>query len=140
MNLPRRAIAAIAGGKPFFGKRILTGSQAASVDSVARGEADVATVDCVTDAVLRRHRPEFMQQLRVLTETARSPSLPFVTSIETSERDAAILRQCLVDLAHEPAICAGLLIRDFVALAERDYEPVVEHRDEAVRLGYPELV
>lgn len=140
MNLPRRAIAGIAGGKPFFGKRILTGSQAASVDSVARGEADVATIDCVTDAVLRRHRPEFMQQVRVLAETARSPSLPFVTSIATSERDAAILRQCLAALVREPAICAGLLIRDFVALTERDYEPVVGHGGEAVRLGYPELI
>ena len=143
MNLPRRAIAAIAGGKPFFGRRLITGSQAASVEAVVKGDADVATIDCVTDAVLRRHRPEFMQGIRVLAECARSPSLPFVTSAETSECDAEILRHCLAALPRTPdgaVACQGLLIRDFVRLSEDDYKPVIEHRDEAIRLGYPELV
>lgn len=48
MNLLRAEISAIAGGREFFGHIRLTGAHAASLEVVARGEADVAAIDCVT--------------------------------------------------------------------------------------------
>ena len=58
MNLPRRALAEIAGGKPFFRQIIETGGHPASLDRLLRGEGDVASIDCGTYAFWRHYRPE----------------------------------------------------------------------------------
>jgi ABC-type phosphate/phosphonate transport system substrate-binding protein len=143
MNLPRRTIAAIAGGRGFFAERLMTGSHTASIEAVANGRADVASIDCVTDAVFRRHRPALMARLRTLARSVSSPSLPFVTSSATDPATAEALRQSLLELAdgrEGRALCAGLLIRGFERLEERHYQPILDHQDEAVRLGYPDLL
>ena len=57
MNLPRRVIAELAGGRPFFGSIVETHSQPINLERVARGEADATCVDCVTYAFFARHRP-----------------------------------------------------------------------------------
>jgi hypothetical protein len=44
MNLPRRALAEIAGGKPVFRQVIETGGHPASLDRLLRGEGDVASI------------------------------------------------------------------------------------------------
>ena len=49
---PRRA----SGGR-FFSRVVTSGSHPASVAAVARGEADVAAIDCVTYALLDRYLP-----------------------------------------------------------------------------------
>ena len=46
MNLPRRALAEIAGGKPVFRQVIETGGHPASLDRLLRGGGDVASIDC----------------------------------------------------------------------------------------------
>jgi hypothetical protein len=61
MNLPRRALAEIAAGKPFFRGVVETGGHPASLDRLLRGEGDVASIDCVPmpsgrDKVARRPR------------------------------------------------------------------------------------
>ena len=50
MNLPRRALADIAGGRAFFSEVIETGSHPGNLDRIARGEADATAVDNVTYA------------------------------------------------------------------------------------------
>jgi ABC-type phosphate/phosphonate transport system substrate-binding protein len=50
MNLPRRALADIAGGRAFFSRVIETGSHPGNLDRIARGEADATAVDNVTYA------------------------------------------------------------------------------------------
>jgi ABC-type phosphate/phosphonate transport system substrate-binding protein len=143
MNLPRRTIAEIAGGRNFFAERLMTGSHTASIEAVADGRADVASIDCVTDAVFRHHRPALMTRVRTLARSVPSPSLPFVTSRATDPAMAEILRQCLLDIAGSAegkVLCAGMLINGFERLEERDYRPILDHQDEAVRLGYPDLL
>jgi ABC-type phosphate/phosphonate transport system substrate-binding protein len=142
MNLPRRSIADIARGRPFFGSVLMTGSHTASIEKIASGEADVASIDCVTDAVFRRYRPAIMDGIRILASSVPSPALPFVTSSSTDERAAAILRECLASMPGNREgreACAGILIRGFAALGESDYRAILHHQDEAARLGYPEL-
>lgn len=142
MNLPRRTIADIANGKPFFGERLMTGSHTASIAAVAEGRADVAAVDCVTDAVFRRHRPGLMARIRILARSVPSPSLPFVTSSATDPATVDALRACLLEMPGDDegrALCAGLLIRGFEGLGEPDYQPILHHQDQAARLGYGEL-
>ena len=62
MNLPRRAIAEIAGGKPFFGAIAETHSHPGNIERVARGEIDATCVDNVTYAFVARHRPAWPAQ------------------------------------------------------------------------------
>ena len=69
MNLPRRALAEIAIGKPVFREVIETGGHPASLERLLRGEGDVASIDCVTYAFWRRYRPETAAGVRVLGAT-----------------------------------------------------------------------
>ena len=57
INLFRATIAPIAGGAAFFSSIVVTGSHEASVAAVAKGEADLASIDCVSFALLGRGRP-----------------------------------------------------------------------------------
>ena len=65
-NALRHRLAPIARGKPFFSACLETGGHAASLAAVADGRADVAAVDCITWALLRRYRPDSISPLRIL--------------------------------------------------------------------------
>jgi hypothetical protein len=105
MNLPRRALAEIAGGQPFFREIVVTGSHPASLDRLLRGEGDAASIDCVTYAFWRHYRPEAAARVRIVGETPVSPSIPFVTSVATPPKLVEILHSALRRLAREPAPC-----------------------------------
>jgi ABC-type phosphate/phosphonate transport system substrate-binding protein len=93
MNLLRAALAGIAeGGRPFFSSVILSGSHRCSAELVVNGQADVAAIDCVTLAHLRRLYPTISSGLRVLCWTPASPSLPFITAASTDEATLRVLR------------------------------------------------
>src|SRR5207248_1080800 len=75
----RFAVAPYGGGGSFFGAVKLSGSHRASLEMIARGEAGVAAIDCVTHAFLERVRPHLMRATRILEATAPAPTLPFIT-------------------------------------------------------------
>jgi len=142
MNLPRRALAELAAGKPFFARVIETGSQPGNLDRIARGEADATSVDCVTYAFWSRHRPALARGTRVLARTPPSPAIPFVTSIATAPETVALLCSALERIAREPRFAtlrAGLLIKDIVAVPDERYRALLDYEREAARLDYPEL-
>jgi ABC-type phosphate/phosphonate transport system substrate-binding protein len=142
MNLPRRSIADIAGGKPFFGTVVETHSQPGNIERVARREADATSVDCVTYAFFCRHRPEIAALTRVLAVTPPSPSIPFVTSSRAPEDLTRLLRDALSAVARSEewsAARAGLMLRDIVAIDESNYVVQLRYEQEARALGYPEL-
>jgi ABC-type phosphate/phosphonate transport system substrate-binding protein len=143
MNLPRRALAEIAGGKPFFRQVIETGGHPASLDRLLRGEGDVASIDCVTFAFWRHYRPQAAAQVRILAETPVSPSIPFVTSVATPPAIVATLRAALHAIATEPryaAARAGLMITGITDVPDAAYERLLDYATEAAALGYSELV
>ena len=142
MNLPRRALADIADGRPFFAKVIETGSHPGNLDRIARGEADATAVDNVTYAFWCQYRPAAARHVRVLARTPASPAIPFVTSAATPPANAAILRDALTRLGREPhaaAARAGLTITDIVDVPPTAYSRLLEYEREAAELGYPEL-
>ena len=49
----------------FFGKTVVSGGHAASMEMVAGGRADVAAIDCVSYALAARYRPELTSQFRM---------------------------------------------------------------------------
>ena len=142
MNLPRRALAEIAGSGPFFSRIIETGGHPASLDRLLRGEGDVASIDCVTYAFWKHYRPEAAARVRVIAETPPSPAIPFVTSIATPPATVAVLRAALQTLAREPryaSVRAGLLIKDIVDVPDAPYRGLLDYEAEAARLGYPQI-
>jgi ABC-type phosphate/phosphonate transport system substrate-binding protein len=142
MNLPRRRLAELAGGRPFFRQVIETHSQPGNLDRIAKGEGDVTAVDCVTYAFWSRHRPDAAAQTRVLAPTPPSPAIPFVTSSDTPPATVALLRAALGRLAREPrfaTVRAGLLIKDIVAVPDARYAALLDYEREAASLGYAEL-
>ncbi len=58
MNLPRLLFARLAGGKPFFRSVVETGTHPNSIARVTSGELDAASIDCMTYAFFKDHRPE----------------------------------------------------------------------------------
>jgi ABC-type phosphate/phosphonate transport system substrate-binding protein len=143
MNLPRRALAEIAGGKPFFRRVIETGGHPASLDRLLRGEGDVASIDCVTFAFWRHYRPQAAARVRILGETPVSPSIPFVTSVATPPAIVVTLRAALHAVATEPryaAARAGLMITGIADVPDAAYKRLLDYAEEATALGYPELV
>jgi ABC-type phosphate/phosphonate transport system substrate-binding protein len=142
MNLPRRRLADIAGGKPFLGTVAETHSQPGNIERVARGQADATCVDCVTYAFFRRHRPELGSLTRVLAVTPPSPSIPFVTSSRTPEPLRRMLSEALFAVARSAEWSrerAGLMLRDIVPTESASYEVQLSYEQEAQDLGYPEL-
>lgn len=143
MNLPRRALAEIAGGMPLFRAVIETGGHPASLDRLLRGEGDAASIDCVTWAFWSQHRPEAAARLRIVGETPVSPSIPFVTSVATPPDIVEILRGALRRLAREPryaSVRRDLLLDDIVDVPDSAYRGLLDYEREAAGLGYPVLV
>ena len=142
MNLPRRALADIADGHPFFTKVLETGSHPGNLDRIARGEADATAVDNVTYAFWSHYHPDAARQVQVLAPTPPSPAIPFVTSVETPPATVQILRKALRALALEAryeTARAGLLLTDIVDLPDTAYRGLLDYEREATARGYPEL-
>jgi ABC-type phosphate/phosphonate transport system substrate-binding protein len=142
MNLPRRAIADIAAGEPFFGSIVETHSQPGNIERVARREADATCVDSVTYAFFCRHRPPLGELTRVLAATPPSPSIPFVTSIETPPSLQDALRNALRNVARSDewsGVRAGLMLHDIVPIEMASYAVQLQYEQEARASGYSEL-
>jgi len=142
MNLPRRALAEIAGGCPLFANVVETGTQPGNLDRIARAEADATAVDCVTFAFWSHYRPDAARQVRVLARTPPSPAIPFVTSTATPAATVEVLRAALRELADNPC-CAkarrGLLVTDIIDVPAAAYHGLLDYEREAAELGYPVL-
>ena len=142
MNLPRRALADIADGHPFFARVIETGSHPGNLDRIARAEAAATAVDNVTYAFWCHYRPEAAPHVRVLARTPPSPATPFVTSTVTSAATVEVLREALRELAHNPCYAKarrGLLMTDIVDVPATAYRGLLDYEREAAQLGYPAL-
>jgi ABC-type phosphate/phosphonate transport system substrate-binding protein len=142
MNLLRAEISRLADGQPFFRQVIYTGSHAMSLWCVAEDEADVASIDPVTLALLQRHHPWVARRVRTLQWTSPSPGLPFVTSRRQSFRVTDALRHALAEAVQSPALRAtreALLLEEFVSLPQARYEATVSLAREAAARGYAEL-
>jgi ABC-type phosphate/phosphonate transport system substrate-binding protein len=142
MNLPRRAIAEIVNGERFFGSVAETHSQPGNIERVARREADATCVDCVTYAFFCRHRPQLGVLTRVLAITPPSPSIPFVTSLETPLPLQEVLRNALRNVARSDEWAgarSGLMLQDIVPIEMGNYGVQLQYEREARASGYSEL-
>ena len=143
MNLLRAEIAPIAYGQPFFSAVVTTGSHAQSAAAVAEGRADLASLDCVTWALLQRLQPALAAELTVRAWTPRSPGLPLVTSRLTRHAVFAALQAALGEVMDDPALAAArreLLLEGFEPLPPSYYTGLLQYEQMAADLSYPRLI
>jgi ABC-type phosphate/phosphonate transport system substrate-binding protein len=142
MNLFRATIACVAHGAPFFGAVVATGSHEASLSAVAEGRADLASIDCVSFALLERGRPELVERVAVIAESPHSPGLPFIASARLPASTIVAIRRALFEALADPGLgdaIAALGLKGARATTPADYERVAEIEREAGAAGYPRL-
>jgi ABC-type phosphate/phosphonate transport system substrate-binding protein len=142
MNLLRAVVAPLAKGAPFFGSVVTTGGHVASVGAVAEGRADLAAVDCITFAHLRRWRPALTERVRILAETPATPNLPLVTAARTEDATLASLRRALAETAADPGLAPqrdALFLAGFATPPPGLYDIVLALERSAAALNYPRL-
>jgi ABC-type phosphate/phosphonate transport system substrate-binding protein len=142
MNLARLAFAPFATEGRFLGEIVETGGHAASLAWLARGQAEVTAIDCVSYALLARHRPELAAETRILGRTAQSPTLPFVTARAQSPAIIRALREALAAALADPALAASreaLFLTGMAPADATDYAILLDYQDRAANLGYPLL-
>ncbi len=141
-NALRALVAPLSRAGRFFGRVVTSGGHSASIALVIAGTADVAAIDCVTHALLARHRPAGLAGTRVLCRSGSAPGLPYVTAAgagdETLRRLRAGLSRALAD-ADLAAARADLLIAGAVELPATAYGRILEVESEAAALGYTRL-
>jgi ABC-type phosphate/phosphonate transport system substrate-binding protein len=138
----RASVAEFSRNGRFFGRVVESGGHPNSLALVAAGEADVCATDCVTHALLARHRPEVLAGLRVLARSQAAPGLPYVTRAAASDELVARLRAALFAVLDDPDLATAreaLLLAGAEVLPISAYQPILEMEARAQALGYAEV-
>jgi ABC-type phosphate/phosphonate transport system substrate-binding protein len=119
----------------FFSSTLETGSHALSLEAVKNKKADVCACDCVTAALLRKHRPGALEGL---TEIARSPLVPGLPYV-TRNGNVLRLREALATVFENKKMAhirSALLLSDVRVLAENAYDVIPElEKEQASKSG-----
>lgn len=141
-NALRHLIAPLAVAGRFFARAIESGSHRASIDLVRSGAADLASIDAVTWAGLRRVQPSVDDDLKVLGLTAAVPGLPLITSSRTTPEELSHLRRALAAACADKALAAtreALFIKGFCATGASPWRVIDAQRRHAEDLGCSDL-
>jgi len=108
----------------FFAEALTTGGHAASLAAVAEGRADCAAIDCVSWTLMARTDPA-AGAVRVLTWSAPTPGLPYITSLD---HDPAVVAEAAeAAIATLPdTVRAALSLEGFVRHPESAYDLIAE--------------
>ncbi|MDN7586123.1 phosphate/phosphite/phosphonate ABC transporter substrate-binding protein [Burkholderia seminalis] len=140
MNAFRHAVAPHAHDGRFFGAVTPFGSHVNVLRALASGEADCASIDCVTFAYVRDALPDLLTDIRVIGTTASAPGLPFIASRALPETQVGALRDALDRAAAADAERARVLrLKGFERLSPADYDTIARFAEDAAAHGYPEL-
>lgn len=142
MNVLRALFAPMSRNGRFFESVWRTGSHEASLAMIAHRHADVAAIDCITYALLERHRVRALRELRVLCCSPRFPAPPYVVGSQVSESEVHQIRVALVETLASPdmrRVKDSLLIKDVVDLPLRSYQSIADLERRTLELKYSEV-
>ena len=121
-------IAAIHGPQETWrGEIKISGSHIESVRMLCRGEADIASIDSVTLAHLRRVMPSEINTLYQICTGPLTPCLPIITNAKTTDDQLQNLRDAFKYASIDKSIAnatSALFISGFDALELEDYLPL----------------
>lgn len=141
-NALRALVAPLSHGGSFFAAVLVTGSHTDSLAAVRDGSVDVACIDAVVLALLRRKRPEALRGLRPIACSTPALAPPYVTSSRTPLAVRAALQRALRAAFADPALephRRALLLRDVVCLPAGAYAELEAFEEPALAAGYFEL-
>lgn len=127
-NILRYELAAAGLAGLAFSKVVVTGAHRRSLQALAKGEADIAAIDCVCFALAARHDPAVVERVEIVAQTADAPALPYVTAAAASPQTAEAIREALAEAVASPAaetIRAALLLAGVEPVSLGDYDEIV---------------
>ncbi|WP_296590043.1 PhnD/SsuA/transferrin family substrate-binding protein [Roseibium sp.] len=142
MNAFRRSLATVAKHNSFFSKVVVSGGHLKSMQAVAEGTADVASIDAVCWHLACNELPDLSSKLRVIEETMSAPGLPFITSTRMTKEEANLIARAVDRVLGMPETQKSrerLGIRGFSKLSDQAYKEILLMEQEAFDLGYPTL-
>lgn len=141
-HILRYEVAKLAPENGFFRAVTFTGSHEQSLYALRAGKADIAAVDNVTYALLKRHKPTALDGVRIIGATTAAPGLPLITAPGVSAELMAALCGALEDIIDSPggrSSCDALLITGFSRVTRADYDVITKMSDYAKRQGIAAL-
>ena len=99
----------------FFKEIHISEAHLQSLRFIQNKQADVAAIDNVTFAILKRYRPTAVEGVRVLCHTMSAPALPYVTAINTSRAIQQKMQTALKAAFRDPELAA---VREALLLKE----------------------
>ncbi|MEK6236529.1 MAG: PhnD/SsuA/transferrin family substrate-binding protein [Planctomycetales bacterium] len=142
MNVLRALVAPLHCESRFFSEVRVSGSHERSLRMIQRGEVDVAAIDCVTHALLAKHRSHELEGTRILWETRRVPAPPYVTASSTPPDAVSAMRAAVCRALDDPAIAEvkqTLLLSGVEILSDDAYLPIELLELEAFQHNYHEI-
>jgi ABC-type phosphate/phosphonate transport system substrate-binding protein len=141
-NVLRALAAPLAADGRFFASVTESGAHRKSMAAVASGMADVATIDCVTFALIARVAPKEVVRLSVLGATAAAPALPYVTAASTDDPTTRRLQAGILAACADPALAEirrALLIEGCETVPPSCYDVILDMERAAIAQGYSAL-
>lgn len=111
----------------FFSEVKISGSHAASLTALNTGDADVASVDCLTYELLRRYRPIAIEGTRPLGLTYAAPAPPYVTGANVDPETVARMKRALLATFTDASLCGvrqALLLAGIEISSAETYQPI----------------
>ena len=141
-NAFRAVVAPHASNGRYFANVIETGGHVRSLQVIQEELADVASIDCVTYAMVERSSPRLVENLRILCVSEPCPALPLITAATTGDADIERLRAAFAAACADPALASarGALLLDGLEIRPiADYDRCLQMEAQARRLGYPAI-
>jgi ABC-type phosphate/phosphonate transport system substrate-binding protein len=107
---------------------VQSGGHAASLQMLQDGDADIASIDSATYRLLSRHRPELVENVRVIGYGPAVPATPIIVSKSSAVDPDELYRVVsgVFGRSDLQAALADIGISGFVRLANSDYDGVME--------------
>jgi len=122
-------------GDGFFSELHISGGHRQSVKMVARNEADITAIDCVSWALARRF-DEDARRVRVIARAPSRPNLPLITSKQTKTQDLKLMREAIAEAIETLDSATSELtgIVGFLSREHADYKSIRLDVDRAGRI------